>query len=190
MNAEIIIGIINDSNLSDKEKIETICSILQMYGTQPDNILSCYRVLSTLKLELLVFAKDADQNNKMIIRRIINAISTELDIIRYQIDHPLLMQKSEMPKFQRKHWTGSVSGLVEIIYLMKDCVDNGNIEIKEIADWFEYIFQVKLDNIYKIIEQIANRKKDSKTKFLDEQKLNFVKFLDDFSSRTTTRYRK
>jgi len=191
MNVDVIIGILNDSNYSDKEKFETICIILQEYSTQPDNILNCYRVLSTLKLELLLLSKDADQSSKMIIRRIINAISTELDIIKYQIDHPELMRKNDMPKFKRKHyWTASVPGLVEIIYLIKDCVDNGNVEIKELADWFEYIFQVKLDNIYKIIEQIANRKRDSKTKFLDEQKLNFVKFLEDFSDRNPTRYRK
>ena len=190
MNADMIIGILNDSSLSEKEKLETICNILQGYSTQPDNILNCYRVLNTLKLELLVLSRDADPSTRIIIRRVTNAISTELDIIKYQIDHPLLMQKNEMPKFKRKHWTGSIPGLVEIIYLIKDCVDNGNVEIKEIADWFEYIFQVKLDNIYKIIEQIANRKKNSKTKFLDEQKLNLVKFLDDFSTRNPARYRK
>jgi hypothetical protein len=147
-------------------------------------------VLNTLKLELLVISKDAEPNSKMLIRRVTNAISTELDIIKYQIDHPLLMQKNEMPKFRRKHWTASIPGLVEIIYLIKDSVDNGNVEIKEIADWFEYIFQVKLDNIYKIIEQIANRKKNSKTKFLDEQKLNLIQFLDNFSARPPARYRK
>jgi len=190
MKADIIINILNNSNLCDKNKFETICNILQEYSTQPDNILNCYRVLSTLKLELLLLSRDADNNSKMIIRRIINAVSTELDIIKYKIDHPELIPKEEIPKFQRKHWTASVSGLVEIIYLMKDCVDNGNVEIKELADWFEYIFQIKLDNIYKIIEQIANRKKDSKTKFLDEQKLNFVKFLEDFSTRNPARYRK
>ena len=94
-----------------------------------------------------------------------------------------------MPKFERKHWTASIPGLVEIIYLIKDCIDNGDVEIKEIADWFEYIFQVKLDNIYKIIEQISKRKK-TKTKFLDEQMLNFRKFLEDFSIRKPGRNKK
>ena len=94
-----------------------------------------------------------------------------------------------MPKFKRRHWTASVSGLVEIIYLIKNCVDHGNIEIKEIADWFEFIFQVKLDNIYKIIEQIANRKKN-KTKFLDEAKQNLLKYFEDFSLRNPISYRK
>ena len=190
MNFDVIIQVLNDTSLSDKDKIEKICNILQVYSAQPGNILNCYRVLSTLKLELLVLSKDADHSSRMIIRRIITAVSTELDIIKYQIGHPELMQKNEMPQFKRKHWTASIPGLVEIIYLIKNSVDNGNVEIKELADWFEYIFQVKLDNIYKIIEQIANRKKDSKTKFLDEQKLNFVKFLEDFSTRNPARYRK
>jgi len=76
----------------------------------------------------------------------------------------------------------AITGLVEIIYLIKGCVDNGNVEIKAIADWFEYIFQVRLNNIYKIIEQISKNKKN-KTRFLDEQKLNLVKFLEEFSLR-------
>ena len=187
MKTDLIICVLNDSSLSEKEKFETICDNLQKYIEQPGHILNCYRALNTLYLELHELSKDADSGSERIIRRITNAISTELDIVKYQIDHPALMQKNEMPKFKRKFWTATIPGLVEIIYLIKDSVDNGNVEIKEIADWFEYIFQVKLDNIYKIIEQIANRKK-SKTKFLDEQKLNFVKFLEDFSSRNPRRY--
>ena len=182
MKSDLIICVLNDSSLSEREKFETICNDLQEYINQPDHILNCYRALNTLKSELSELSKDADSGSERIFRRVINSINTEVDIVRYQIDHPGLMQKSEIPKFKRRHWTASVTGLVEIIYLIKDCVDNGNVEIKEIADWFEYIFQVKLDNIYKIIEQIA-RKKKSKTRFLDEQKLNFVKFLEDFSLR-------
>jgi len=189
MKTDVIIRVLNDSSLSETDKFETICNSLQEYSEHPDHILNCYRVLNTLKLELLELSKDADQSSERIFRRVTNAISTELDIVRYQIDHPELMQKCEIPRFKRKHWTASIPGLVEIIYLIKDCVDNGNVEIKEIAEWCEYIFQVKLDNIYKIIEQIANRKK-SKTKFLDEQKLNFVKFLEDFSTRNPRSYRK
>jgi hypothetical protein len=146
-------------------------------------------VLNILKLELSELAKDVEPDGVRVIRRIIDAVTIELDIVKCRIDHPELAHHDEMPNFKRKHWTASIPGLVEIIYLMKDCVDNGNVEIKEIADWFEYIFQVKLGNIYKIIEQIAKRKKN-KTKFLDEQKLKFITFLENFSLRIPGRSRK
>ena len=191
MKVDVIVSVLSDSFLSEREKFETICNNLQEYCLQPNHILNCYRVLNTLKLELSELVKDTDSGGEKIIRRVINATTTELEIVKYQIEHPELMVKAkiEMPKFERKHWTASIPGLVEIIYLIKDSVDNGNVEIKEIADWFEYIFQVKLDNIYKIIEQIAKRKK-TKTKFLDEQMLNFSNFLENFSIRKPGRNKK
>ena len=181
MSIDVIINVLGDSNLSEREKFDSICNHLQEYCLQPDHILNCYRVLMRLKSELIELSNDTEPIGKGIVARVISAVKTELKIVEYQIENPQLMEKNEMPKFKRKHWTASIPGLVEIIYLMKNCVDNGDVEVKEIADWFEYIFQVKLKNIYKIIEQIASRK--SKTKFLDEETLNLTKFLEDFSIR-------
>jgi len=182
MNIDEIIRMLSDSNLSDKEKLETICEHFRNHSSQPGQIIDWYRVLNTLKFELSELTKDADPGTERVTRRVINAISIELEILEHVIEHPELVPKDEIPKFSRKHWTASITGLVEIICVIKDNVNNGNVEIKEIANWFEYIFQVKLDNIYKIIEQIAERKKN-KTKFLDEQRLNFAKYLEDFSLR-------
>lgn len=181
MSISVIFNVLSDSNLSEREKFDSVCNHLQEFCPQSDHILNCFRKLNRLKSELIEFSKDADKNGERFIVRVLNAVNTELKIVKYQIENPQLMAKNEMPKFKRKHWTASIPGLVEIIYLMKNCVDHGNVEVKEIADWFEYIFQVKLNNIYKIIEQIASRK--SKTKFLDEEMLNLTKFLEDFSVR-------
>ena len=189
MKIDVIITVLGDFSLSEKEKYDSICCNLQEYCLQPDHILNCYRALNILKSELIELTKDADTGGERVIARVLNAVKIELKIVEYQIGNPHLMVKNEIPKFKRKHWTASIPGLVEIIYLMKNCIDDGNVEVKEIADWFEYIFQVRLDNIYKIIEQIANRKK-SKTKFLDEEMLNLAKFLDEFSLRNPGSYKK
>jgi len=182
MGIDEIINVLSNSDLLEKKKFDLICSNLHQYSLQSDHILESYRTLKRLKSELTELSKDADHEEKKIITKTLDAVKTELKIIEYQIDNPRLMVKNEMPKLNRKHWTASTSGLVEIIYLMKNCVDHGNVEVREIANWFEYIFQVKLDNIYKIIEQISNRKKN-KTKFLDEEKLKLMKFLEEFSLR-------
>ena len=80
MNSELIISILSDSNLSEKEKLEKICHHLKECSIQPNHILNCYRVLNTLKFELSELAKDADPGSERIFRRVTNAITTELDI--------------------------------------------------------------------------------------------------------------
>ena len=181
MSIDVISNVLGDLNLTEREKIDSICNHLQDYCLQTDHILNCYRTLMRLKFDLTELVKDAEQDSARMITRVLDAVNTELKIVEYQIDHPQLMFKNEIPKFERKHWTASVSGLVEIIYLMQNCVDNGNVEIAEIAVWFEYIFHVNLKNIYKLIEQIASR--ENKTKFLDQQKLVLINFLEELSLR-------
>jgi len=50
MNSELIISILSDSNLSEKEKLDKICHHLKECSIRPNHILNCYRVLNTLKL--------------------------------------------------------------------------------------------------------------------------------------------
>ncbi|ANH60383.1 RteC domain-containing protein [Dokdonia donghaensis] len=66
------------------------------------------------------------------------------------------------------NWTCSKTDLTELIYALhsRSAINNGNIEIKEIAKTFEKILHFKLDDFYKTYSEIKNRKK-SQTKFLD-----------------------
>jgi len=191
MNIGVINNVLSDSNLSEREKTISICNHLKEYCLQQNHILNCFRGLNTLKSELSELVKDADLEGEKILRRVIKAIKTELKIVIYQIEHPELKANNTMgmPKFKRLHWTASKTGIVEIIYLIRDCVNKGDVEAKEIADWFEYIFQIDLENMYKLIEQVADRRK-TKTKFLDEQILIFSKFLENFSIREPGRNKK
>ena len=68
MKVELIVSILENSSLSEKEKFETICNNLQEYCLQPNHILNCYRVLNTLKLELAELFKDADSDAEKILR--------------------------------------------------------------------------------------------------------------------------
>lgn len=68
-----------------------------------------------------------------------------------------------------KHaWTGSKTDLSEILYAIyvKGCLDNGNVDIKELADYFGIMFNVDLKDIYRIYLNIRCRK-GSRTLFLD-----------------------
>jgi len=78
------------------------------------------------------------------------------------------------------NWTGNKIDLTELIYALhtKKVINNGNVEIKALAIFFETIFNIQLeDNIYRWYSDIKNRK-IVRTKFIDSlseilnQKLN------------------
>ncbi len=65
-------------------------------------------------------------------------------------------------------WTESKASLVELIYAMHtaNCLNDGSSDIKEIASYFEIIFNIKLGDYYGCFKQIKMRK-TAQTKFLD-----------------------
>ncbi|MDY7396864.1 RteC domain-containing protein [Aureibaculum sp. 2210JD6-5] len=67
------------------------------------------------------------------------------------------------------HWTGTKTQLTELIYALHAAktINNGKTDIVEIQRELESIFNIKLNDIYKIYSEIKNRQK-SQTKFLEE----------------------
>jgi hypothetical protein len=68
-----------------------------------------------------------------------------------------------------KHtWTGSKTDLVEMLYgiHLKGCLNNGNIDLKELADYFGIMLNTDLKDIYRIYLNLRSRK-GSRTQFLD-----------------------
>ena len=66
-------------------------------------------------------------------------------------------------------WTGNKTELIELIYALQcsSVINSGTVDIKEIASYFEYIFNIDLGNYYHTFIEIRGRK-NSKTKFLDK----------------------
>ena len=81
-------------------------------------------------------------------------------------------------------WTASKAGLVELIYALQSggVYNNGNAEIKEIADCFGKLFQIDLGNYYHTFNEIRLRKK-SRTQLLDQLKEKVVKKMDEMDER-------
>lgn len=77
-------------------------------------------------------------------------------------------------------WTGQNVDAAELIYALVSVgvINNGNIGIKELARLFEKIFNIKLDDIYRIFQDIQGRT-TVKTKFLDNLKEALLRRLDD-----------
>ena len=74
-------------------------------------------------------------------------------------------------------WTDNKVLLVGVIYGISKSLNNGNASIKEIADCFEFFFQVDLSNYYNTLLD-TNIRKNSPTRYLDTLPSNLNKILD------------
>lgn len=69
-------------------------------------------------------------------------------------------------------WTGSKVHLIELAYALCESgqLNGGTSGVQEIAERLEDVFQVKLGGVYRTFQEMRQRKKDSRTKFLDLMK--------------------
>lgn len=69
-------------------------------------------------------------------------------------------------------WTGSKVHLIELAYALYESgqINGGTTGVQEIAERLEEVFQVKLGGVYRTFQEMRQRKKDSRTKFLDLMK--------------------
>lgn len=83
--------------------------------------------------------------------------------------------QSESNTNPKLKWTSSKSALTELIYALhhSNVINNGNVEIKDIAISLQNSFNIDLPDFYKTYLEIKSRKK-SKTKFLDELSINLI----------------
>ena len=78
-----------------------------------------------------------------------------------------------MQKHSRITWTSQKVNLIELIYALHstDVINNGSVDIKDIARVVERIFKIDLGDYYRAFLEIRMRKK-GRTKFLDMLKEN------------------
>lgn len=106
--------------------------------------------------------------------QLIKYIDKEIDILRFG------SSRNEEGFKSNANWTDSTASLVELIYAMQSsgAINNGNIEINELAQIFEKMFNIKLDDYYRVFLDIKARKK-SQTKFLDKLTLELIRRIND-----------
>ena len=65
-------------------------------------------------------------------------------------------------------WTGTKIALVELIYALQasGSINNGNTSIKDVKETFEKIFEIELDDCYRLFLEIKGR--NNSTKFIDK----------------------
>ena len=96
------------------------------------------------------------------------------DLIELYLENQLLMlennensEKSQRKPNVKMTWTGSKVALVELMYALhtEGVFNNGAADLKEIAEYFEHVFEIDLGQYRRAFLEIRARKSDN-TKFL------------------------
>lgn len=76
-------------------------------------------------------------------------------------------------------WTESKTALVELIYAIhaSNCINNGSLDIKEIAQFVEYTFDIDLGDFYRTFLQIKTRQ--CSPKFIDTMRTALIKRIEE-----------
>lgn len=80
-------------------------------------------------------------------------------------------------------WTGSKTDLIELIYALyyAGFFNNGNTDIKEIAAYFEQVFNIELGKVYRTFLEIRARK-NNRTNCLDTLKEILIRKMRDLDN--------
>lgn len=94
------------------------------------------------------------------------------------VNNPNVQLKSQTNQDKLIQWTASKAALIELIYALhaSKTFNNGQTDIKQIADVFQRMFNYELGDYYKVFSEIKTRQK-SKTKFLDELTYDLQEFI-------------
>jgi hypothetical protein len=105
--------------------------------------------------------------------QLIRYIENEIQKLQNQEKKPELSET-------KYNWTDSKIALVELIYAIHSTrsINNGKIDIKELVELFEKLFQIDLEEYSRTFIDIRMRK-TGRTKFLDELKHSLLKRMED-----------
>lgn len=104
------------------------------------------------------------------------------DLIQVYIEDKLynIVQKDKSKTLKKLKWTGSKVAMIELIYALhyQGVFDNGNNDIRVVAQYFESTFDIDLGNFYQTYLELRNRKMN-RTKFLDALREELIRRMDE-----------
>lgn len=109
------------------------------------------------------------------------------DLIQVYLEDQLLMLENKEPKEKsqvnpkvKQTWTGSKVALIELLYALhtEGVFNNGSSDLKDIAEYFESIFNINLGQYHRAFLEIRMRKSDQ-TKFLNALKEKLIKRMEN-----------
>lgn len=109
------------------------------------------------------------------------------DLLQLYLEDQLILLDNKNQKYHIQQnsntkltWTGSKVALIELLYALQTegVFNNGNADLKEIASYFEKIFNIDLGQFNRVFLEIRIRK-SSQTKFLDSLKETLTKRINN-----------
>ena len=109
------------------------------------------------------------------------------DLIQVYLEDKLLMLENKEPKEKsqvnpkvKQTWTGSKVALIELLYALhtEGVFNNGASDLKDVAEYFENVFNIDLGQYHRAFLEIRMRKSDQ-TKFLNALKEKLVKRMEN-----------
>ena len=109
------------------------------------------------------------------------------DLIQVYLEDKLLMIENREPKEKsqvnpklKQNWTGSKVALIELLYALhtEGVFNNGTSDLKDVAEYFENVFNIDLGQYHRAFLEIRMRKSDQ-TKFLNSLKEKLVKRMEN-----------
>ena len=109
------------------------------------------------------------------------------DLIQVYLEDKLLIienkeprEKSQVNPKVKQNWTGSKVALIELLYALhtEGVFNNGTSDLKEIAEYFQNVFNIDLGQYHRAFLEIRMRKSDQ-TKFLNALKEKLLKRMEN-----------
>ena len=170
-----------------KERFVEYCTIHERA------IIKLIRVLNSMEIELKDCLDGRVQVNvdRAIVKKVHKIVKTEIKVIRYRMKCPELFEYEDTHEDTHEDaakapkpagtWTCEKIDLTELIFAIQMSVNHGTVTFRALQRCFEYIFQVKLGNIHKRLGRINERKRNSKTGYLETLITNLNQILDNLN---------
>ena len=109
------------------------------------------------------------------------------DLIQVYLEDKLLVMESKEPKEKsqvnpklKQNWTGSKVALIELLYALhtEGVFNNGASDLKDVAEYFENIFNIDLGQYHRAFLEIRMRKSDQ-TKFINSLREKLIKRMEN-----------
>ena len=109
------------------------------------------------------------------------------DLIQVYLEDKLLIMENKEPREKsqvnhklKQNWTGSKVALLELLYALhtEGVFNNGTSDLKDVAEYFETVFNIDLGQYHRTFLEIRMRKSEQ-TKFLNSLKEKLVKRMEN-----------
>ena len=144
-----------------------IQKLFDVYKAETD-LVTRYRLLHHVRAALMLRREEVPANKRMpqLCMALTELIDAELNLL---LSHRDLWKSSPIAKVR---WTADKIDLVELLYALHEvkCIDNGDMTLKEMEMWMYRLFGTESKDCYRFYVSIRNRKRDSRTAFLDHLK--------------------